>query len=104
MCLTRINLLLSVCLHCTCVLITDNTYITIPIVFCCREGQGFHEGLLLGGHNGFVSAVCVLPPDEECPHGLIMTGSNDNVIHAYTLSSPEPVYKLTGHTGNGRSL
>jgi len=70
-------------------------------LFCCREGQGFREGLILGGHNGFVSAVCVLPPDEEFPNGLIVTGSNDHVIHAYTLDSPEPKYRLTGHTGNG---
>jgi len=75
----------------------------VCISFCCREGQGFHEGLILGGHNGFVSAVCVLPPDEEFPHGVIVTGSNDHVIHAYTLDSPEPKYRLTGHTGNGRS-
>jgi len=51
-----------------------------------------------------VSAVCVLPPDEEFPNGLIVTGSNDHVIHAYTLDSPEPKFKLTGHTDNGRSV
>lgn len=73
-------------------------------VLCCREGHGFHEGLILGGHNGFVSAVCVLPPDEEFPRGLIVTGSNDHAIHAYTLDSPEPKYRLSGHSGNGRCV
>jgi len=51
-----------------------------------------------------VSAVCVLPPDEEFPQGLIITGSNDHVIHAYTLDSPEPKYRLTEHTGNGMRI
>ena len=73
-------------------------------VLCCREGHRFHEGLILGGHNGFVSAVCVLPPDEEFPRGLIVTGSNDHAIHAYTLDSPEPKYRLSGHSGNGRCV
>jgi len=66
-----------------------------------REDEGFREGLVLGGHSGFVSAVCVLPPDDEFPNGLIVTGSNDHSINGYTLDSPEPVYRLTGHTDNG---
>lgn len=76
-------------------------YKNASILLFCREGRQFHEGIIFGGHNGFVSAVCILPPDDEFPHGLIMTGSNDHVIHAYTLDSPEPKYKLTGHSGNG---
>ena len=56
----------------------------------------------MSGHRNFVVAVCVMPPDERYPHGLIMTGSNDKNIHAYSLESPEPQYKLQGHgdTGN----
>ncbi|KAL5022612.1 hypothetical protein ScPMuIL_001767 [Solemya velum] len=59
---------------------------------------GFHEGHLMRGHSNFISSVCVLPPDDQYPHGIILTGSNDSTILAYTLSSPEPAFKLTGHT------
>ena len=34
--------------------------------------------------------------------GLIMTGSNDNTILAYTLESPEPIFKLEGHKDTGK--
>lgn len=62
------------------------------------------EGSILTGHSGFVSAVCCLPPSEQHPTGLIITGSTDNNIHAYDLESPLPVYKLMGHTDNVCSL
>ena len=32
------------------------------------------------GHENFVSCVCVMPPDDKYPHGLILTGSNDHDI------------------------
>ena len=50
------------------------------------------------GHNNFVSSVCVMPPDDKYPQGLIITGSHDNMIHAYTLDSLSPVFKLAGHS------
>lgn len=58
----------------------------------------YQEGMSLGGHENFVSCVCVLPPDSDHPHGLILTGSNDCSILAYTINSPAPIFKLTGHT------
>ena len=67
----------------------------------CSDEGAYREGIVFGGHSSFVSAVCILPPDEEHPNGLIVTGSNDHLIHVYTLESPEPVYRLTGHSDNG---
>ena len=55
----------------------------------------------MSGHSNFVSCVCVTPPSDKFPQGLILTGSLDNSIHAYTLTSPEPVYKLLGHEDTG---
>jgi phospholipase A-2-activating protein len=43
-----------------------------------------------------------MPPDETYPQGLILTGSNDSTILAFTLNSPAPIYKLEGHTENGK--
>lgn len=57
--------------------------------------------MAFGGHSNFISAVCVLPPSDQFPHGLILTGSNDKTILAYDLESPQPRYKLTGHEDTG---
>ena len=55
----------------------------------------------MSGHSNFVSSVCCMPPDDKYPQGLIYTGSNDSTILAYTLESPQPVFKLTGHSSTG---
>ena len=57
----------------------------------------------MSGHSNFVNCVCVMPPDEKYPQGLIMTGSTDNNILAFNLESPSPVYKLEGHTKTGKN-
>ncbi|XP_033729624.1 phospholipase A-2-activating protein-like isoform X3 [Pecten maximus] len=69
-----------------------------------ESDQGFREGLVMSGHTNFISAVCYMPPDGTYSHGLILTGSNDSTILAYTLDSPEPIYKLTGHSNTVCSL
>ena len=53
------------------------------------------------GHENFVSCVCVMPPDEKHPQGLVLTGSHDHDILAFTLESPKPLFKLSGHTDTG---
>jgi phospholipase A-2-activating protein len=58
----------------------------------------------MSGHSNFISSVCYMPPDETYPQGLILTGSNDSTILAFTLNSPAPIYKLEGHTENGKYL
>ncbi|CAH2235111.1 jg7520 [Pararge aegeria aegeria] len=49
------------------------------------------------GHKNFVSCVCWLPPCAAFPEGLVITGSNDNTIHGYTLQDGAVLVKLTGH-------
>lgn len=63
------------------------------------DGKSFTECHCMSGHDNFISSVCTLPPSENYPHGLIVTGGNDSKINAYTLESPMPVYTLKGHTG-----
>lgn len=69
-----------------------------------RSDGGFTEVHRMTGHNNFVSCVCVLPPSDSYPNGVIVTGSNDKNIHGYTLESATPVFKLTGHTGTGAEI
>ncbi|KAH9488092.1 hypothetical protein Btru_065405 [Bulinus truncatus] len=65
-----------------------------------KEDNTFHKLLVLKGHTNFVSSICVMPPDDTYPEGLIVTGSNDKTILAYKPDNPDPVFKLTGHEGN----
>ncbi|XP_014673380.1 PREDICTED: phospholipase A-2-activating protein-like [Priapulus caudatus] len=60
--------------------------------------SGFSEVHSMGGHTNFISCICVIPPDEKYPHGLILTGSHDKTICAFSLDSAEAVFKLCGHT------
>ncbi|KAK7485283.1 hypothetical protein BaRGS_00023534 [Batillaria attramentaria] len=59
---------------------------------------GFSEGQVLQGHSNFVAAVCVLPPDDNHPNGLVVTGSNDSTILMFEPGQLEAVHKLTGHS------
>ncbi|XP_076463194.1 phospholipase A-2-activating protein-like [Babylonia areolata] len=63
-----------------------------------EHNPGFTEGQVLQGHSNFVAAVCVLPPDDTHPEGLIATGSNDSTILLFAPGELQPVAKLTGHT------
>jgi len=65
-----------------------------------RENNCYIKETSMRGHSNFVSSVCVMPPDEMHPQGLIVTGSNDKKILAYTPGISEPVFTLTGHTEN----
>ena len=69
-----------------------------------KHDASFMEGHLMSGQNNFVTSVCMMPPDEKYPHGLIVTGSSDHTILAYTLDSPQPIYKLEGRTNDVCSL
>ena len=69
-----------------------------------QPGVSYEEAHCMSGHANFVSCVCVLPPTEKYATGLIMTGSNDFKVHAYTLDSPLPVYVLAGHKNTGWDL
>ncbi|CAH1243636.1 PLAA [Branchiostoma lanceolatum] len=68
------------------------------------DDNSFMEAHVMTGHSKFISSVCLLPPSDDYPHGMVVTGSNDHSIHIYSLESPEPVYKLTGHKNTVCSL
>jgi len=57
---------------------------------------------MMRGQNHFVSCVCMMPADEEFPEGLVITGSTDHTIQAFSLTSTQPVFSLAGHSDNGR--
>ena len=59
---------------------------------------------MLQGHSNFVAAVCVLPPDDNYPQGLVATGSNDSTILLFAPGQLQHVAKLTGHTNTGDSV
>ena len=66
-----------------------------------RINTGFSEYRTLIGHTNFVSAVCVLPHNDAHPC-LIVTGSNDHNIRAFTLDSATPIIELKGHSDTGK--
>ncbi|XP_077290521.1 phospholipase A2 activator protein [Arctopsyche grandis] len=59
--------------------------------------RDFSNVVTYKGHNNFVSSVCVLPPCESHPEGLILTASNDKTILGYNIDDPIPVLVLKGH-------
>ncbi|XP_077981055.1 phospholipase A-2-activating protein-like [Glandiceps talaboti] len=61
------------------------------------DGKSYVQAAVLSGHSNFISCTCVMPPTDDYPQGLIITGSNDKTINAYTPNSPTPVYTLKGH-------
>ncbi|KDR14862.1 hypothetical protein L798_11403, partial [Zootermopsis nevadensis] len=65
---------------------------------------GYCEVQTLIGHSNFVVCVCVLPPHDGQPLGLILTGSNDHCICAFAPDSSKPLYVLEGHTNAVCSL
>uniref|UniRef100_A0A3P8VN20 Phospholipase A2-activating protein n=1 Tax=Cynoglossus semilaevis TaxID=244447 RepID=A0A3P8VN20_CYNSE len=59
--------------------------------------RAFTERHCMSGHSNFVSCVCIIPPSEIYPRGLIATGGNDNNICVFSLDKPEPIFILQGH-------
>ena len=50
------------------------------------------------GHKKFVSCVAAMEPIKGTyPYGLILTGSNDKVIHVYLPFDELPLFTLEGH-------
>ena len=75
---------------------------SIFVLFYFRDGKSYHEGHCMSGHENFISAICIMPPSDKYQQGLIITGSNDHKINAYSLDSPRPVFTLTGHENTGK--
>lgn len=68
------------------------------------EGKSFAQGNIFFGHSRYVASVCILPPSDAHPQGVVITGGHDNVICGYDFNSPEPIWKLEGHAGAVVSL
>ncbi|KAG8455122.1 hypothetical protein GDO86_001365 [Hymenochirus boettgeri] len=66
--------------------------------------RGFVEMQKMTGHSNFVSSVCILPPTDTYPRGLIATGGNDHNICVFSLDNPKPLYMLKGHKNTVCSL
>ncbi|OCT97805.1 phospholipase A-2-activating protein isoform X1 [Xenopus laevis] len=66
--------------------------------------RGFIELQRMSGHSNFVSCVCILPPSDLYPRGLIATGGNDQNICVFSLDSEKPLYTLKGHKNTVCSL
>ncbi|OXB81746.1 UNVERIFIED_CONTAM: hypothetical protein H355_010307 [Colinus virginianus] len=66
--------------------------------------RGFSEMHCMRGHSNFVSCVCIIPPSDLYPRGLIATGGNDHNICIFTVDSTTPLYILTGHKNTVCSL
>lgn len=49
-------------------------------------------------HDNYVTTVVFAKPTETFPSGLILTGSNDNLIRAFLEDESDPVFVLHGHT------
>lgn len=65
-----------------------------------NEGRyDYYESQCLMGPSNFVSSVCTVPPSDQYPSGLILVGSNDCGIYCFSPDSPQPLYKLLGHSG-----
>ncbi|CAN8003977.1 unnamed protein product [Ixodes hexagonus] len=65
-----------------------------------NEGSpDYFESQCLSGPTNFVSSVCTVPPSDQYPSGLILVGSNDCCIYCFSPESPQPLYKLLGHSG-----
>ncbi|KAJ7399292.1 Phospholipase A-2-activating protein [Pitangus sulphuratus] len=63
--------------------------------------RGFTEMHCMSGHSNFVSCVCIIPPSDLYPRGLIATGGNDHNICIFTVDSTAPLYILKGHKNTG---
>lgn len=53
------------------------------------------------GHSNFVSCVCIIPPSDLYPRGLIATGGNDHNICIFTVDNTAPLYVLKSHKNTG---
>lgn len=82
---------------------TSNVVDWVLIIGVCvhRMNNGYCEAQTLMGHSNFIVCVCVLPPHDGHPLGLILTGSNDRCICAFAPDSSKPLYVLKGHTNAG---
>ena len=68
------------------------------------EAKGYSQTNIFCGHTRYVASVCMMPASDAYPQGVVVTGGHDNLILGYDFNSPEPIWKLEGHTGAVCSL
>lgn len=68
------------------------------------DNRDWQEFATFEGHTKYLSAVVIMPPDNEHIEGLVYTGSNDGKIRAFVPSNPEPDHVLEGHASTISSL
>ncbi|MCL4124818.1 UNVERIFIED_CONTAM: hypothetical protein GTU68_054159 [Idotea baltica] len=61
---------------------------------CCI----YEEKVVYEGHTAYVTSVCLIPGNDECPDGYTVTGSKDSTVLVFPRSSSTPSHTLTGHT------
>ncbi|VDM34027.1 unnamed protein product [Hydatigera taeniaeformis] len=82
-------------------------YNTLILVFCIVSAKYFFisrgtanatKGKVYAKHDNYVTTVVYAKPTKMFPSGLILTGSNDNLIRAFIEEESDPVFILHGHT------
>ncbi|NXK00091.1 PLAP protein, partial [Corythaixoides concolor] len=94
----------------TCGLFPEGSFVSVSRDRTARlwapdgPNRGFTEMHCMSGHSNFVSCVCIIPPSDLYPRGLIATGGNDHNICIFTVDNPAPLYVLKGHKNTVCSL
>lgn len=71
-----------------------------------KDGHGFREDSVIRcPHHVVQHSLCVVPPSDDHPSGLILIGTNEPSVLAYTVAPPhQPVYTLKEHSDTVCSL
>ncbi|KAF9427977.1 hypothetical protein BGZ94_003706 [Podila epigama] len=70
-----------------------------------QSSNTFVEDKIFLGHTNYVNSVAFIAASERNPHGLIVTGGSDKLIHIWSPDDASaPLYTLVGHTDNVCSL
>jgi WD40 repeat protein len=62
----------------------------------------FEQRAVLKDHTNFVIATCYIPPSDQFPDGLIVTGGNDKTICVYSAKQGTYLFTLEGHELTGK--
>lgn len=82
-------------------LVLGSLFISEVLFSNFRRTASTSEGKVYAKHDNYVTIVVYAKPTETFPNGLILTGSNDNLIRAFFEDESDPVFVLYGHTDTG---
>lgn len=63
-----------------------------------EDGWGFRERPVVERSSNFVRSLCALLPDKDHPNGVVLIGSSEATIQAYSASTNDLLYTLKDHT------